>query len=461
MKNFVLEILNGEFKGRRFPVKPGGIKLGRSSSNDVAIPDIELSRSHCIFEMYGEGVLKVTDLASANGTRVNGGDIGSKSVELKPDDVVEVGDTRLRIALDKPEAPAEAKDRPKDRPKEKPLVIIPGKDQPDDAKPKATAKERMRQILWGATVGMLVLAFAVVLLSTEDMGTPETPRKQQYSTGTRSLSGEEEAPESTDRISFSYERVVADSQGIFRLYVTLEDGDSMRVVLDEVGESPRHVNESKAIKAKSLSVLREIFAEADLDKLDREYRGPDSEPPVLNSFDLEYSLGGGKRPQRILIVNFPEPKVFKLFAKKLETFVNTEMDLAALAFNADKLLELAKSAAAAGATKYEDRDVSEGNLYASVKAYEEAIMYLKTINPKPKEYNEYLERLEVSRSELDSRHQELVFEATHAKKNRDWEGAKAKYRKIMELVSDRSDERYQQASIELGEVEKRLKKGGR
>jgi len=460
MKNFVLEVLNGEFKGRRFPVKPGGIKLGRSSANDVAIPDIELSRSHCIFEMYGEGVLKVTDLASANGTRVNGNDIGSKSVELKPDDVVEVGDTRIRIAQEKPEAPAEAKDRAKDRSKDKPLVIIPDKDKPEEEKPKATAKERMRQILWGATVGMLVLAFAVVLLSTEEMGT-ESPRKQRYSTGTRSLSAEEDAPEPADRISFSYERVVADSKGIFRLYVTLEDEDSMRVVLDEVGDSPRHINEPKTIKAKSLAVLREIFDEADLDKLDSEYRGPDSEPPVLNSVELEYSIGAGKKPTRILIVNFPEPKGFKLFAKKLETFVNTEMDLTALAYNADQLLEMARSAAAAGATKYEDRDVSEGNLYASVKAYEEAIMYLKTINPKPKEYGEYLERLEASRSELDARHQELVFEATHAKKNRDWEGAKAKYRQIMELVSDRSDERYQQAGIELGEVEKRLKKGGR
>ena len=146
MKNFVLEVLNGEFKGRRFPVKPGGIKLGRSSANDVAIPDIELSRSHCIFEMYGEGVLKVTDLASANGTRVNGNDIGSKSVELKPDDVVEVGDTRIRIAQEKPEAPAEAKDRAKDRSKDKPLVIIPDKDKPEEEKPKATAKERMRQM---------------------------------------------------------------------------------------------------------------------------------------------------------------------------------------------------------------------------------------------------------------------------------------------------------------------------
>ena len=67
-----LVITNGEMSGRRFAVGPGALRLGRSSSNDIHIPDEELSRNHCLFEPVGETGIRVTDLASANGTLVNG-----------------------------------------------------------------------------------------------------------------------------------------------------------------------------------------------------------------------------------------------------------------------------------------------------------------------------------------------------------------------------------------------------
>ncbi len=458
MKNFELEILNGELKGKRFPIKPGGIKLGRSSSNDVAIPDIELSRSHCIFEMYGESVLRVTDLASANGTRVNGKDIGSKSVELNSDDVVEVGDTRIRIVTNRPESP-EAKDKPKDRPMEKPGLLLTEQQSKVAEKPKATTKERMRQILWGATVLVLVLAFAVVLMSPSEMG-DSGPRRRQSRAEAKPLAEESDAARDGG-MEFSYERVNADSKGIFRLAITMEEGNLMRVELDEVGDAPRHINEVKTIKPKSVLVLKDIFREAELDKLDREYLGPESEPPVLKSSVLEYSPRPGERAKRISVVNFPEPRSFKMFGKKLETFANAEMGLTELAYNIDQLMEMARAAALTGATKYEDRDVSDGNLYASIKAYEEALAYLKTVNPKPKEYAIYMDRLEQSRDALEARYKEVIADAVRSKRLGEKEAARDGFRQVMNMLVDRNDERYQQASIELDDIEKRLKKGGR
>ena len=40
-----LEIASGALAGKRFAVPPGGLRLGRSSSNDICIPDEELSRN--------------------------------------------------------------------------------------------------------------------------------------------------------------------------------------------------------------------------------------------------------------------------------------------------------------------------------------------------------------------------------------------------------------------------------
>ena len=87
-----LVIMSGEMAGRRFAVGPVAVRLGRSSSNDIHVPDEELSRNHCLFEPFGETGLRVTDLASANGTSVNGVPIGSDPVDLKEGDVFEVYD---------------------------------------------------------------------------------------------------------------------------------------------------------------------------------------------------------------------------------------------------------------------------------------------------------------------------------------------------------------------------------
>ena len=86
-----LVITSGPMSGRRFEVGPGGIRMGRSSTNDVYIPDEGLSRNHCLFEQVGECGIRVTDLASANGTYVNGESLGTESRDLKPGDRIEAG----------------------------------------------------------------------------------------------------------------------------------------------------------------------------------------------------------------------------------------------------------------------------------------------------------------------------------------------------------------------------------
>ena len=62
-----LFVKTGPLEGRRFSVTEAGIRLGRSASCEISIPDPSLSRNQCLFELR-EGKVWVTDLASANGT---------------------------------------------------------------------------------------------------------------------------------------------------------------------------------------------------------------------------------------------------------------------------------------------------------------------------------------------------------------------------------------------------------
>jgi hypothetical protein len=59
-------------KETAYPLKVGINTVGRLSDNDVAIPDPYLSRRHCAILVHATGDCEVHDVASKNGTYVNG-----------------------------------------------------------------------------------------------------------------------------------------------------------------------------------------------------------------------------------------------------------------------------------------------------------------------------------------------------------------------------------------------------
>jgi predicted component of type VI protein secretion system len=68
------------------------LSIGRSSENDLAIDNVELSRKHARFTR-GEGYCVVEDMGTSNGTLVNGE--RQERAELSPGDVVRVADIEL------------------------------------------------------------------------------------------------------------------------------------------------------------------------------------------------------------------------------------------------------------------------------------------------------------------------------------------------------------------------------
>ncbi len=160
----------GSLKGQRFTVTEVGLRLGRSSSCEIAISDPALSRNHCLFELR-EGSLWVTDLASANGTFVDGEQLGADSRLLKVGDVVTAGESCLEIV-------AAGEIPPPSKKSLAPTTLDLGLgNEPVDADAENGA-ERMsprRLLLWVAAV--VAVAGAAFLILSGGPATPEAAPK--------------------------------------------------------------------------------------------------------------------------------------------------------------------------------------------------------------------------------------------------------------------------------------------
>ncbi|HEX5504947.1 MAG TPA: FHA domain-containing protein, partial [Thermomicrobiales bacterium] len=99
---FRLVVEDGPHAGQHLAVGGAGLTIGRQDGNDLVLDDARISRQHARLEVRG-GDLVVTDLGSANGTRINGRAV-SGSQPLRPGDVLQLGGTKLR--LEAPAAPA-------------------------------------------------------------------------------------------------------------------------------------------------------------------------------------------------------------------------------------------------------------------------------------------------------------------------------------------------------------------
>ena len=73
------------------------ITLGRDTSNDIVVQDINASRKHADLRMNPQGIWVITDLSSTNGTLVNG--ISVASQPLYPGDIVTIGKTEFEFLV--------------------------------------------------------------------------------------------------------------------------------------------------------------------------------------------------------------------------------------------------------------------------------------------------------------------------------------------------------------------------
>lgn len=86
--------ISGELKGKNIPIQ-GSLVFGRSSSCDVVINDAHMSRRHAEITLK-DGVLRLVDLKSSNGTCVNGKPVGEQV--LKPGDRISFDQVTFLVA---------------------------------------------------------------------------------------------------------------------------------------------------------------------------------------------------------------------------------------------------------------------------------------------------------------------------------------------------------------------------
>ena len=101
-----LIIQRGPYEGKSYDLIETQYVLGRSSGNDISLPDAEVSRQHVRFTQQAGGGYAVEDLGSTNGTFVNGRRL-SRVTLLQDRDVISLGESiQIVYALSQPQTGA-------------------------------------------------------------------------------------------------------------------------------------------------------------------------------------------------------------------------------------------------------------------------------------------------------------------------------------------------------------------
>ena len=128
MEGAWLVIETGALAGRRLDVRDE-LVIGREKA-DLLLDDPEVSRQHACLRLSSGGLL-IEDLGSRNGTRVNDRPIG-EARRLADGDVILIGETRMVVVLERPQATVSAADG-------RPVVAEPAR------QPFATARAPARR----------------------------------------------------------------------------------------------------------------------------------------------------------------------------------------------------------------------------------------------------------------------------------------------------------------------------
>jgi len=78
---------------------PDRVSVGRATNCDIVLRDASVSKLHAHFRDFASGPLRVVDLGSSNGTKVNGAPLEpQRPVVLEPGDTLQVGGAKARVA---------------------------------------------------------------------------------------------------------------------------------------------------------------------------------------------------------------------------------------------------------------------------------------------------------------------------------------------------------------------------
>jgi hypothetical protein len=432
-----LIVAEGPERGREISVPPEGIRIGRSSRNDIVFDDSAMSRFHCRFYVKAGDGLWVADLGSSNQTLVNGKPV--QEVRVRVGDVLTVGSTVFRVLQDDAPAAAAGPVAPVAPPPV--AATLPG--PPTAVRPRDAAPGRLSDIDLGLrpaatprtrrpgriplTVALVAVALfaAAVWLRKTPLAKTLLRRASEKAPPTLVTSQPGELPP----LELSYEKVQATVSNIFRYGLTISR-NTLAVQVDDL-DRDRHVRKEKRLDpAVTRSLARSIESSGFMELL-ADYSGV-AAGDIHDAFDLSATLG--PRTHRTRVFNHVEPEPFAAARAAIEEFGKNELGLAALALEPAELTARAQDAFLQGQKLLQEREVRLGNLAAAIRAFREVEIYLETIEPKPAFYAEAVSARSDCQRDLQERYDNLIFLAERAVKLRDWKEAARNLRLIMEMI---------------------------
>jgi pSer/pThr/pTyr-binding forkhead associated (FHA) protein len=88
-------VLSWVGKPMAFELMPGLNRIGRNPTNDFRIADASISSFHCEVMLNPDGTVHIRDLASTNGTYING--LQAFDGDLKPGESLRLGTVELQL----------------------------------------------------------------------------------------------------------------------------------------------------------------------------------------------------------------------------------------------------------------------------------------------------------------------------------------------------------------------------
>ncbi len=147
-----LEILNGNNRGRIFPITTGQVRVGRAPENEVVIDDPKCSRVQLVIGFVGDTTV-AQGVSNKNALIVNGKKV--KQIELKNGDVIQVGDTELKYHESSPSPVLQPQNKPQS------LGIAPTGPSPLPRRQKPVRRVQQNSNFYIILISVLVIFYFI------------------------------------------------------------------------------------------------------------------------------------------------------------------------------------------------------------------------------------------------------------------------------------------------------------
>lgn len=457
MKEYRLTIISGNNVGKALVIESFPITLGRSSKNDFSIADEILSRHHCsIDERNNE--LWITDLASANGTAVNGKFIDE--VKLNVGDIIQIGDTSIKLTNANENATVSGnaiqKEIPTIVPNNAPVIEPLTGDKIDlglnssitpeeKSEKRKTDLKNIRNLAIISVVTIIVIS-AIMTFLTSYSGKEEKTKKPN----------KKELDPIPQSLEFYYSETKGTDSNIFKYTLKLSKDGVLTATIDDIAAS-RHIERTseKPIKEELILNLKERINELEFSSLEEEYRDKNKHnewnETIITTID-------DKNVKTVSVLNTNYPQIFEDTRNELRNFANIELNLSSIDYSKEELELLAQKSLTLANKCFNEKEIAPENLFNSIRYYTETMYHLENISPKPEMYNVAFEKKREAEGVLNQIIKDKEYAIQRAKGMSDWGTAAENLRELCEIIPDKNDDRHIEYYRQLLLVEEHINK---